>query len=81
MSLDWDKSEAEAEVVAAEARRAAVATRRLAAAGAAVPAAATVHADRARLWTFGVCDDARWVVSPPVSAPLPDIAAHVIETK
>ena len=47
--------EAEAEVGVAAARRAAVAVRHAAAPRAAVPAAATVHAVRARSRAFRVC--------------------------
>ena len=46
-SLNWDESEAEAEVVAANIRLAVEPVRRTAALRAAVPTAATAHAERA----------------------------------
>ncbi len=75
------KGEAESEEVAPVRRAGVVAERHTAAPGAAAPAAATVHAVRARGWARGIGLCVFAIIAIPILAPLPHIAAHVVKAK
>jgi len=72
------QGQAEAEGVAADARRASVTVRRLAIRGNVAPTAATVHAVRAHFWARRIPDGTLGVVTVPVAAPFPNISMHVV---
>ena len=79
-SLNWDKSEAEAEVAAAIAGADEVPVRRTAEPRDAAPTAATEHAVRAGRWSNRVNCLVAIFFFIPIPAPLPYIPVHVIKS-